>query len=124
MTSAVDLSHWPVVVVVIDETLDAEAAAAATAELQEVIDRGEPVGFVFDYHRGAPAAQQIISMWMAEQIETLGRLVTGAVTVVPAERVEHMQAVIAGGGFTMPFPSWATATVDEGVTWVRSQPGA
>jgi hypothetical protein len=122
MSTAVDLSQWPVVVVVIDETLDADGATAATVELQEVVDRGERVGFVFDYHRGIPAAQQIISMWMAQQIEALGRLVTGAVTVVPAERVEHMQAVITGGGFPMPFPSWATATVDEGVTWVQSQP--
>lgn len=122
MSTAVDLSQWPVVVVVIDETLDAEGAAAVTVELQEILGRGERLGFVFDYQRGIPAAQQLVSMWMAEQVETLRRLVTGAVTVVPAERVEHMQAMIADGGFPMPFPSWATGTVEDGVAWVQSQP--
>lgn len=123
MTDAIDSSNWPVVSIVIDSTIDLDGAAAITAELEELLGRGEPVGLVFDYHHGDPAVQQRISMWLAEQVMRHGRPVGAGVTVVPADRVEHMQSVISGGGFSMPFPAWATATIDEGVAWAQEKMG-
>jgi hypothetical protein len=120
MTAAVDASRWPVVVVVIDEQVPPEAAAEVTDALDDVLRRREPLGFVFDYQRGEPAVQEAVSMWLAQRVDALRALVRGAVTVVPAERVEHVRSLIDSGMFTMPFDSWATATVDEGIAWVRS----
>lgn len=120
MSDAVDASRWPVVVVVIDEHLAGEAVGEVTGELDDLLRRREPLGFVFDYQRGEPAVQQAISMWLAERVDALRSWVRGAVTVVPAERVEHVQSLIGSGMFTMPFDSWATATIDEGIEWVRA----
>ncbi len=121
MSDSVDASTWPVVSIVLDETIDLPAAEDIATELEEMLSRGEPVGLVFDYTQAVPDVQQRISMWLAEQVVRHGRPVAAGVTVVPADRVEHMQAVISGGGFSMPFPAWATATVEEGVAWARHQ---
>lgn len=117
----IDDSGWPVVVVVLDETVDAAAAEEVVGGLDAVLDRRERFGIVFDYGRGTPAAQQRVGGWLAEQVDALRALVVAGVTVVPADRVEHVQAMIATGAFPMPFEAWATATVDEGVAWVRAR---
>ncbi len=123
MTDAIDSSAWPVVAIVLDDAVDLPAAEAIAAELEDLLGRGEPVGLVFDYTGASPDVQQRISMWLAEQVVRHGRPVGAGVTVVPADRVEHMQAVISGGGFSMPFPAWATATIAEGVAWARTEMG-
>jgi hypothetical protein len=110
-----------VVVVVIDGSVDVDAAGAITDELDAILRRREPVGFVFDYQAGPPGAQQRVSMWLAERIEALRVLCVAAVTVVAPERVEHVQGLIEGGMFTMPFDTWATGSVDEGVAWVAAR---
>ena len=109
MSDAIDTSAWPVVAIVLDRTVDLDAATAIATELEELLTRGEPVGLVFDYTQATPDVQQRISMWLAEQVMRHGRPIGAGVTVVPPEKVEHMQAVISGGGFSMPFPAWATA---------------
>lgn len=124
MSAAVDPSRWPVVVVVIDEAVAPEVAAEVTDALDDLLRRREPLGFVFDYQRGDPAVQEAVSMWLAQRVDALRALVRGAVTVVPADRVEHVRSLIDSGMFTMPFDSWATATVDEGIDWVRGCFGA
>ncbi len=124
MTDAIDTTAWPVVAIVLDGDVDLAAAGVIAAELEELLSRGEPVGLVFDYTTATPEVQQHISMWLAEQVMRHGRPVGAGVTVVPADKVAHMQSVISGGGFSMPFPAWATATVDEGVAWARTEMGA
>ncbi len=121
MTDAVDESRWPVVVVVIDDRVDLEGAAAVCAALDGILRRREKVGLVFDYQAGQPEAQQKVSMWLAERAGVLAALVPGAVTVVAPDRVDHVQGLIEGGMFTMPFPCWATGTIDDGVAWVQAQ---
>lgn len=118
---AVDTSRWPVVVVVIDETVEGRRVEEVTAALDAVLRRRQRVGFVFDYGRGPAEAQQRISMWLAEQVAALRALVPAAVTVVAPERLEHVRSMISTGMFTMPFDSWATATIDEGVAWVAER---
>lgn len=118
MSGAVDTTRWPIVVVVIDETLAIEAVPEVTAELDDLLRRREALGLVFDYQRGEPAVQQAISMWLAERVDALRLLVRGAVTVVAPERVEHVRAMIDGGMFTMPFDSWASASIDDAVDWL------
>lgn len=118
-TNPIDATQWPVVSIVLDDAVDLAAAESIATELEGLLMRGEPVGLVFDYTAAQPDVQQRISMWLAEQVVRHGRPIAAGVTVVPAERVEHMQAVISGGGFSMPFPAWATATIDDGVAWAR-----
>lgn len=120
---AVDTSRWPVVVVVIDEAVTGDRIDAVTAALDAVLRRRERVGLVFDYGRGPMDAQQRISQWLAERVDALRVLVPAAVTVVAPDRLEHVQSMIAGGMFTMPFDSWATATIDDGVAWVAERLG-
>ncbi len=118
---AVDTSRWPVVVVVIDESVEGPRIDAVTAALDDVLRRRERIGFVFDYARGPMEAQQRISMWLAERVDALRVLVPAAVTVVAPERLDHIRSMIDSGMFTMPFDSWATATIDDGVTWVAER---
>ncbi|MEZ5143767.1 MAG: hypothetical protein R2726_14805 [Acidimicrobiales bacterium] len=118
---AVDTSRWPVVVVVIDEAVTGPRVDEVTAALDAVLRRRERVGFVFDYARGPMDVQQRISMWLAERVDALRALVPAAVTVVAPERVDHVRSMIASGMFTMPFDSWATATIDDGVAWVAER---
>ena len=118
---AVDTSRWPVVVVVIDESVEGPRIDAVTAALDDVLRRRERIGFVFDYARGPMEAQQRISMWLAERVDALRVLVPAAVTVVAPERLDHIRSMIDSGMFTMPFESWATATIDDGVTWVAER---
>jgi hypothetical protein len=120
---AVDTSRWPVVVVVIDEGVTGDRIDAVTAALDAVLHRRQQVGLVFDYGRGPLDTQQRISQWLAERVDVLRVLVPAAVTVVAPERLEHVQSLIAGGMFTMPFDSWATASVDDGVAWVSDRIG-
>ena len=58
-----------------------------------------------------------------DRIDALRVLVPAAVTVVAADRLDHVRSMIAGGMFTMPFDSWATATIDDGVAWVAERLG-
>ena len=118
---AVDTSRWPVVVVVIDETVEGDRIDAVTAALNDVLRRRERIGIVFDYARGPMEAQQRISMWLAERVDALRVLVPAAVTVVAPDRLEHIRSMIDSGMFTMPFDSWATATIDDGVAWVTDR---
>lgn len=118
---AVDTSRWPVVVVCIDEAVEGPRIDAVTAALDDVLGRRERIGFVFDYARGPMEAQQRISMWLAERVDALRVLVPAAVTVVAPERLDHIRSMIDSGMFTMPFESWATATIDDGVTWVAER---
>lgn len=120
---AVDTSRWPVVVVVIDEAVTGDRIDSVTAALDAVLRRRERVGLVFDYGRGPMDAQQRISQWLAERVDALRVLVPAAVTVVAADRLDHVRSMIAGGMFTMPFDSWATATIDDGVAWVAERLG-
>jgi bifunctional pyridoxal-dependent enzyme with beta-cystathionase and maltose regulon repressor activities len=121
LTDAIDASAWPVVAIVLDADVDLPAAEEIATELEELLRRGEPVGLVFDYTAAAPDVQQRISMWLAEQVLRHERPIAAGVTVVPHDKVEHMQAVISGGGFSMPFPAWATSTIDQGVAWAQTQ---
>ncbi|MFN8041126.1 MAG: hypothetical protein U0Q07_18060 [Acidimicrobiales bacterium] len=118
---AVDTRRWPVVVVVIDQTVEGDRIEAVTAALDDVLRRRERIGVVFDYGRGPMEAQQRISMWLAERVDALRVLVPAAVTVVAPERLDHIRSMIDSGMFTMPFESWATATVDDGVAWVSER---
>jgi len=118
---AVDTSRWPVVVVVIDETVEGDRIDAVTAALDDVLRRRQRIGIVFDYGRGPMEAQQRISMWLAERVDALRVLVPAAVTVVAPDRLGHIRSMIDGGMFTMPFETWAFATIDEGVAWVAER---
>lgn len=117
----VDGSAWPVVVVTVDGDLDVDGARAAVEVLDAALGRGERLGFVFDYQRGGRAAQEVVSGWLASRVDALERLVAGAVTVVRPSSLDHVRSMIEAGGFPMPFPTWATATVDDGVAWVRAR---
>jgi hypothetical protein len=117
----VDATAWPVVVVTVDGSVGAEAARAAVEALDDVLGRRQRLGFVFDYQRGVPEAQEIVSRWLAGRVDQLERLVAGAVTVVRPASIDHVRSMIETGAFPMPFPSWATVTVAEGVAWVRER---
>lgn len=118
-TDVVDVTGWPVVTVVLDGEVDADAARAATEELDELLRRRERLGLVFDYRHAEPDVQQLVSGWMAARVEVLERLVAGAATVVAPDSVERVQSMIETGAFSLPFPSWAAATVEECEAWVR-----
>ena len=118
---AVDTDRWPAVVVVLDESVEPDTVEEVVAAMDAVLARREPVGFVFDYGRGDPRVQQRISMWMAERVDLMRAFVRAGVTVVDPARVEHIQSMIAQGGFPAPFDAWATGTVDEGVDWVLAR---
>jgi hypothetical protein len=118
----VDISSFPIVTVVLDDTIDGPVSLAGVVrDLDTVLERREPLGFVFDYRAAPPATQQRVSQWLAERVDHLRAFVVGAVTVVDADRLEHVQSIIAGGGFPMPFDAWATASVEDGVAWVQAR---
>jgi len=126
MPEVVDTTRWPVAVVLVDAMVDLTGAQAITAELDSLFARRQPMGIVFDYQAGLPEAQQHISQWLAERALLSEPPITGAVTVVAEDRVDHIRAMIESGTFSMPFPTWASSTIDEGVDWcaqlLRGQP--
>jgi hypothetical protein len=118
----VDHTRFPVVVVVLDASVEGPISLAGVVrDLDAVLERREPMGFVFDYRTAPTDTQQRISQWLAERVDYLRAFVVGAVTVVDEDRLEHVQSLIAGGMFPMPFDAWATATVDDGVQWVQDR---
>lgn len=119
--TGVDESGWPVVVVSIGEGVGTEDANAITAQIDELVSRGERMGLVFDYQRGEPEAVQIVSSWLAREMPSLERVVAAGVTVVRPESLEGVQEMIDSGAFSLPFPCWATATVGEGRAWVAER---
>ncbi len=118
-----DESTWPVVVVGIGEGVGADEATAIIERLDELVSQGEPMGLVFDYQRGDPGPVQMVSSWLAREMPALERVVVAGVTVVRPETLEGVQEMIASGAFSLPFPCWATATVEEGRAWVGERLG-
>lgn len=118
----VDASRFPFVVVVLDASVDGPVQLAGVIrDLDAVLARREPCGFVFDYRSAPPATQQRVSEWLAERVDALRAYVRAAVTVVDADRLEHVQSLIGEGLFPMPFDAWATAGVDDAIEWLRSR---
>ena len=118
----VDTSRFPVVVVVLDASVDGPVQLATVIrDLDAVLARREPCGFVFDYRQAPLATQQRVSEWLAERVDALRAYVEAAVTVVDADRLEHVQSLIAEGLFPMPFDAWAAAGVDDALAWLHER---